>query len=283
MESQTPTTRIAPPDPTLPPLAQLRDIMAKLRGPGGCPWDREQTHTTLRGGLLEEAYEVVAAIDANDDANLREELGDLLLQSVFHSQIAEEEGRFTLDDVAQGITEKLLRRHPHVFGAESADDASAVLKRWDEIKRMEKEARGEVVNEHPSALDGIPAGIPSLIYAEKVQKKASRAGFDWKEAAEVLDKVREEIAEVEEAIQIGKRAELEGEIGDLLFTIVNVARKLKIEPEVALRVSTDKFSARFRRLEALARERGLVLEKMTLPEMDLLWDEVKREARKQVG
>jgi MazG family protein len=256
---------------------ELRDIVARLRAPGGCPWDREQTHATLRGGLLEEAYEVVAAIDSADDVNLREELGDLLLQVVFHSQIAREEGRFTLDDVAAGITEKLVRRHPHVFGDESLGDSGAVLKRWDEIKRAEKQAAGQVQAEE-SALDGVPTGLPALMHAEKVQKKAGKIGFDWDAAAPVIAKVREELAEVEHAIAAHDALEVEKEIGDLLFAAVNLARKLKVEPEVALRRATEKFADRFRSVELLARERGLALETMTLAELDVLWDEVKKKA-----
>jgi MazG family protein len=262
--------RLTPPDPTLPPLAQLREIVAKLRGPGGCPWDREQTHASLRGALLEEAYEVVAAIDAGDDANLREELGDLLLQAVFHSQIASEEKRFTLDDAARDISEKLIRRHPHVFGAESAADSAAVLQRWEEIKRLEKGAT------HASALDGISAGMPALVHAEKVQKKAAKVGFDWDAAEQVIAKVREEIAEVEAAIETDCSGELELEIGDLLFSIVNLARKLHLDPEVALRASTEKFGRRFRKLEEIVQSRGLALEKMSLAEMDVVWEEVKK-------
>jgi MazG family protein len=261
---------LKPPDPQLPPLDQLRQIMALLRSPGGCPWDREQNHTTLRGSLLEEAYEVVAAIDAADDENLREELGDLLLQVVFHSQLGAEEGRFTLDDVAQGIVDKLVRRHPHVFGEETAEHSGAVLKRWDEIKRAEKG------NKPGSLLDGISAGMPALLHAEKTQKKAAKVGFDWDSAAPVLAKVREEVAELEQAIAAGDRAEVEAELGDLLFSVVNLARHVKVEAEVALRGATEKFARRFRAIEALASERGLKLEEMSLSEMDVLWDEVKR-------
>ena len=265
--------RLTPPSPSLPPLEQLRIITAQLRGPGGCPWDREQTHATLRGGLLEEAYEVVAAIDSADDANLREELGDLLLQVVFHSQIASEEGRFTFDDCARDIAEKLVRRHPHVYAAESAEDSAAVLKRWDEIKRNEK---GGAAPE--SILSGVPENLPALMHAEKVQKKAAKVGFDWSEAAPVIEKIREELAEVEHAISSGDQVEIEKEVGDLLFAAVNLARKLKVEAEVALRRSTEKFISRFKQIEHLARERGLVMEQMSLAELDTLWDEVKRNA-----
>jgi MazG family protein len=264
-------TRVQPPSTDLPGWDQLRELVAKLRGPGGCPWDREQTHASLRGGLLEEAYEVVAAIDSADDTNLREELGDLLLQVVFHSQLAEEEGRFTADQVAREVTAKLVRRHPHVFGSEKIGDSSGVLQRWDEIKRAEKGSDAAA-----SILDHIPTGLPALLHAEKVQKKAGKIGFDWSAAEPILEKVREELAEVEHAMAGGAREKIEEEIGDLLFAVVNLARKLRIEAEVALRAATEKFARRFRAMEALARERSLQLDGMTLEQMDVLWDEVKR-------
>jgi MazG family protein len=254
-----------------PPIQQLRAIIAALRAPEGCPWDREQTHASLRAGLIEEAYEVVEAINTGDDANLREELGDLLLQSVFHAQIAAEEGRFDFDDVARGIVEKLIRRHPHVFGAERCADSAEVLRKWDDIKRAEKGDRAE------SALDGVSGGLPALLRAEKVQKKAARVGFDWSETAPVVAKIREELAEVEAELTAGVNAErIEEEMGDLLFSVVNLARKLKIDGETALQRATDKFARRFRQVEALARERGIALEKLTLAELDALWDEVKK-------
>lgn len=255
-------------DPRFTPLEQLLRIMARLRAPDGCPWDREQNHASLRQSVIEEAYEVSAAIHSGDDANLREELGDLLLQVVFHSQMASEEGRFVFDDCVRSIVEKLVRRHPHVFGSENAADSAAVLTRWEEIKRAEK-------GDSPaSALDGITDGLPGLMRAEKVQKRAAKVGFDWTELPPVLAKVREELAEVEAAI--GDADKVEDEIGDLLFAVVNLARKLQTDGEVALQRATEKFSTRFRAVEAIARERGLELEKMTLNELDVLWDEVKR-------
>ena len=250
-----------------PAVDQLRAIVAQLRATGGCPWDREQTHASLRGGLLEEAYEVVEAIDLNDDENLREELGDLLLQVVFHAQIAAEEGRFDFDAVARGISEKLIRRHPHVFGDDQCADSAAVLKRWDEIKRAEK---GDAPR---SALDGIPGSLPALMRAEKVQKKAAKVGFDWSETAPVVAKVREELSEVEEAGD--DPVKLEEEIGDLLFATVNLARKHKVDAEVALQGATAKFMKRFHSVEAIAADRALVLEKLSLAELDVIWDEVK--------
>ena len=257
-------------DHSQPPIQQLRAIVAALRQPDGCPWDIEQTHASLRAGLIEEAYEVVEAINTGDDANLREELGDLLLQPIFHAQIAEEEGRFTLDDVARSIVEKLIRRHPHVFGEDQCADSGEVLRKWDDIKRAEKG------NQATSALDGVSAGLPALMRAEKVQKKAARVGFDWGEAAPVVAKIREELEEVEAELAEGNQQKIEEEIGDLLFSVANLARKLKVDGETALQRATDKFSTRFRKVEALGRERGLVLDEMSLAELDTLWDEVKR-------
>lgn len=255
-------------DPRWTPLEQLLRIMARLRAPDGCPWDREQSHATLRQSVIEEAYEVAAAINSGDDANLREELGDLLLQVVFHAQMANERGDWNFDTVASGIVEKLVRRHPHVFGSENASDSAAVLTRWEEIKRAEKGTTATA-----SALDGVSEGLPSLMRAEKVQKKAAKVGFDWSDLPPVVAKVREEIAEVEGAL--GDADKVEEEIGDLLFAVVNLARKLKVDGEVALQRATDKFAARFRQVESIARERGLTLEKMTLAEMDEIWDAVK--------
>lgn len=259
-----------PPDASLPGLDQLRAIVAALRSPDGCPWDREQTHASLRGGLLEEAYEVAAAIDSGDDDNLREELGDLLLQVVFHAQIAGEDGRFDFNAVALGIAEKLVRRHPHVFGEESASDSAAVLVRWEEIKRQE---RG--VQEETSVLDGICAGLPALQHAAKVQKRASKIGFDWSGPAPVLDKIREELAEVDAVLSEGGKR-LEEELGDLLFSVVNLTRSLDLDAEVLLSAATRKFSRRFRGVEALAKARSISMAGSSLEALDLLWDEVKQ-------
>lgn len=266
---------ILPPDTALPGIDQLTDIIAKLRGPGGCPWDREQTHASLRAGLLEEAHEVVAAIDNRDDANLREELGDLLLQSVFHAQLATEEGRFTFDDVAREISTKLVRRHPHVFAADHCADSAAVLQRWEEIKRAEKGSAPT------SALDGIPAGLPALMGAQKTQKKAARIGFDWPDAEPVFDKIREEISELQVALAEPESApsDAEDELGDLLFTVVNLARKLGLDAETALLRATRKFDTRLRAVERLAGERRIALEKLPLTELDVLWEEAKRTVR----
>jgi MazG family protein len=259
-------------DARFSPLEQLLRIMARLRAPDGCPWDREQNHSTLRQTVIEEAYEVAAAINSGDDANLREELGDLLLQVVFHAQMASEEGRFDFDGVARAIVEKLVRRHPHVFGSESASDAAAVLTRWEEIKRAEKGATAG----SSSVLDGVSEGLPGLMRAEKIQKRAAKVGFDWSDVPPVIGKVREELGEVETATARGDAAAIEEEMGDLLFAVVNLARKLKVDGEVALQRATDKFSARFRAVEALAAQRGLAMDKLTLAELDAIWDEVKR-------
>ena len=272
-----------PPNLDLPGIDQLVAIVAQLRSPAGCPWDREQTHASLRASLLEEAYEVVEAIDNRDEANLREELGDLLLQSVFHAQLASEEGRFTFDQVAREISAKLVRRHPHVFAGDHCEDSVAVLARWEEIKLAEK--GGSVA----SLLDGIPRGFPGLLQAQKTQKKASKVGFDWKEIGPVFEKLDEEIAELKAAIACPvadvevAAADLEDELGDILFTVVNLARKLNLDAEVAMQRSTRKFADRFRAVEKLAGVRGLELGKLDLVGLDALWDEVKREAESELG
>lgn len=231
---------------------------------------------SLRGSVLEEAHEVVEAIDEKDDAHLREELGDLLLQVVMHSQMAEETGRFDFDGVANEIAEKLLRRHPHVFGDATAADTGAVLRQWDEIKRAEKATRPT------SLLDGVSTALPALLQAEKITKRAARVGFDWEKPSQVIEKIREELAEVEEALAEAhrpaeqKQERVEEEVGDLLFAVANLARKTGVEPEVALRRATGKFSARFRKIEAALREQNRKPEECTLAELDALWDEIKR-------
>jgi MazG family protein len=251
-------------------LRELRAIMARLRAPDGCPWDREQTHLSLRSSLLEEAYEVVEAIERGIDSELCEELGDLLLQVVFHAQLAEEENRFSFAEIAEAISKKLVHRHPHVFGAEHAADADAVVTRWEEIKRAEKGIT------QSSALDGISEAMPSLLHAAKVQKRAAAKGMDWNEPAPVLEKIREEVAEVAEALeQREPQARLEEELGDLLFATVNLARKLKVDPELALRRATHKFATRFRAVESLAQERAIPMETAPLDQLDQLWTEVK--------
>jgi len=250
-------------------IDELIEIVARLRAPDGCPWDREQTHASLRGSLLEEAYEVVEAIEENDDVHLREELGDLLLQVAMHSQFASETGRFTFHDVAAGLSEKLVRRHPHVFGETRAPDTEAVLKRWEEIKRAEKG------NTQVSVLDNVSTALPSLMHAEKIGKRAARVGFDWEHAGEVIAKIREELAEVEEVLASTDADRIEEEIGDLLFAVTNLARKAKVEPEVALRRATRKFIDRFQKLEAVLRARNRKPEECSLAELEAIWVEIK--------
>jgi len=246
-------------------LRALREIVARLRAPDGCPWDREQTHASLRAGLVEEAYEVVEAIDRAEDTDLCEELGDLLLQVLMHSQIAAEAGRFDFEDVARVVADKLVRRHPHVFGNTRLADADAVLRQWDKIKRGEKAGEAPVLRDAP--------GLPALMRAEKMQTRAARAGFDWENMDGVFAKIREELAEVEEAA--AEKERLEEEMGDLLFSVVNLSRKAGIDAEIALQRATGKFIGRFHAMEKLAVERGGVLEKMKMEELDAVWEQVK--------
>ncbi len=250
-------------------IDRLREIVSKLRAPDGCPWDREQTHATLKPHLLEECYELIDAIDDQDDEALVEELGDLLLQVVLHAQMADEEGRFHFDQVADRIADKLVRRHPHVFGQDKLSTSDAVLRQWDAIKRSEKKER-------TSILDGVPRTLPALAKAQKVQIKAARAGFDWQEAQDVLAKIREEIAEIEAAQDPDQVSE---ELGDLLFSLVNFARKRDLHAEDLLQTATEKFARRFRAIEALAAEKGLKLSTLSLQEMDRLWEQAKRAER----
>ena len=261
------------------PFEDLVRIMADLRAEGGCPWDREQTHETLRPYLIEETHEVIEAIEAGSDADLAEELGDLLLQVVFHARIAEEEGRFTIQDVVGRIHEKLVRRHPHVFGDVRADTPEKVLRNWEAIKLRERAGEnGEEENPPlPSVLDGVPASLPALLKAQRVQTKAGRVGFDWKSPEGPLAKVREEIEEVEGAIR-GRGGETEGverEMGDLLFALVNVARHLKVDAEGSLRVCVDRFMGRFRYIEGRLAERGLTAREADPAVLDALWEEAK--------
>src|SRR5437763_12797840 len=249
----------------LPPVtkqfAKLCDIVAKLRAPGGCPWDREQTNESLLPALIEEAYEVAEAARAQDDAHFREELGDLLLLVVMHAQIACETGRFDIEDVIEQVSEKLVRRHPHVFGTGEARDAGAVLKQWEAIKREEKNA-----NLH--YLASLPKALPALVRAQKAQSKAARVNFDWTELGGVMAKVEEELGETKEAIRSQQQERIEDEIGDLLFAVVNLARKCKIDAETALQSATDKFVARFNRLKDKLKTRGGKLGEVELAEMD---------------
>ena len=253
------------------PVERLRQIVARLRAPGGCPWDREQTHASLRAALVEETYEVLAAIEASDDANLREELGDLLLHVVMHSQMASERGAFNFEAVAQGIGEKMIRRHPHVFGEEPADDSQAVLRRWDEIKRLEKGAAAK-----PGVLADLPAALPALMRAQKAQTKAGRVGFDWPSVEQVAAKVHEEMAEVQAAAEAGDAEHVAEEVGDLLFAAVNLARWHQLDAEGTLQRATDKFVRRFERIEAALAAKGKRWEEASFEELDALWEEAKR-------
>ena len=252
---------------------ELVDVMKRLRAPEGCPWDREQTHDSLKPYMLEEAYEALEAIDLRDDDELCKELGDVLLQVVFHAQIADEEQRFTIDDVAGSIVEKLVRRHPHVFGDVQVKDAKNVLENWEEIKKQERRDAGQ---QQPSHLDGIPKSLPALMRAQRVQSRAARQGFDWPNAEGALDKVEEEFAELRQAQSDQSTEAIEDEFGDLLFSVVNTARFLQINPEDALRRSVDKFERRFRAIESELNKSDRSMRDTALSELDELWDEIKR-------
>jgi MazG family protein len=254
-------------------LARLRAIMHRLRAPGGCPWDAEQTHASLLANLIEETYETVDAIRREDWPHLREELGDLLLQVVFHAELAAEAGRFDFDDIARGIAEKLIRRHPHVFALGTAATPEAVLSQWEEIKRGE---RGE---EQQAYLHGVGHGLPAMLRAVKLQRKASKVGFDWPDLGGVFAKIREETEEVAAALAAScgaPGAAVRGEVGDLLFAVVNLARKLGIDPEEALEETNRKFTRRFAEVEAGMQARGRSLTTASLEEMEDLWQAAKQ-------
>jgi tetrapyrrole methylase family protein / MazG family protein len=273
-------------------FTKVIELMATLRAQNGCPWDRKQTHESLKPYLLEEAYEVLETIDHGDKQKLREELGDVLLQVIFHSQIAAETASFTMEDVLDTLATKLIRRHPHVFGNNGqtgqASNSEQVLAQWEDIKRAEREAAGNT----QSALEGVPKTLPALLRAYQIQARASRVGFDWPQngegLAQIIGKVTEEIDELQEALQLSQapaetessrsdsREMIEAEIGDLFFSLVNLARFLKTNPEDALRRATNRFIDRFHLVEAQAAGQGRVLTNMTLAEMDTLWEEAKR-------
>jgi MazG family protein len=243
-------------------FAELVEIVSRVRAE--CPWDREQTHETLKPNLIEEAYEVVDAIEDGSPEKLSEELGDLLMQVLLHAEMASETNRFTLDDVVGSIADKLVRRHPHVFGDMDLDDPDAVLANWERIKRTDRKG---------SALDGVPRHLPALASAKRLQEKASRVGFDWESPEPVLEKVKEEIEELSSA----PPDEIESELGDILFALVNLGRFLKVDPEGALRKANDRFSDRFRRIEEKVAREGRSVESYTLEELDAFWEEVKKE------
>lgn len=273
-------------------FAKVVEIMAALRAQDGCPWDRKQTHESLKPYLLEEAYEVLETIDQRDKQKLREELGDVLLQVLFHSQIAAEAGSFTVEDVVETLAAKLIRRHPHVFRTGDSpgqvSNSEQVLAQWEDIKRAEREASGNT----QSALDGVPKTLPALLRAYQIQARAARVGFDWPQSKagfeQIIAKVAEEIGELREALapsrtrtesectRLDTSEEIEAELGDLLFSLVNLARFLKANPEEALRRATNRFIDRFHLVEAQALGKGRSLTEMTLAEMDELWDEAKR-------
>ena len=251
------------------PLQRFADIIATLRGPQGCPWDLKQTHVSLRPYLLEESYELIDAIDAGSDEAIAEELGDVLLQVVLHAQIAHDRGAFDLAHVIALVSDKMVRRHPHVFAGGTADDADAVLKAWKEIKRAE--GRG--------LLDGVPRSAPAVQRAQQIATRAGSVGFDWPSAHEVIAKIKEETAEVEEAMASGSQDAMEDELGDLMFAVVNLGRKLGLDAEAALRRTNAKFERRFGGVLSKLADRGLLPEQSDLAEMDALWEEVKREER----
>ena len=248
----------------------LRRILVLLRSEDGCPWDRVQTHQSIRANLLEEAYEAADAIDQSDDVALCEELGDVLLQVVFHARMAEEAGSFDLDQVADGVCKKLILRHPHVFGDVQADTPEQVLTNWEQIKQVEKHQETAT-----ATLESVPHAFPALMRAQKVQKRAGKAGFDWPDIQGALDKIPEETAELKEALASGDQEAVSEEMGDLLFAAVNVARFAGVDAEETLQRSTDKFIRRFAGLEALAAERGLDMKQASLQELDKLWEEIK--------
>ena len=255
-------------------FAKLCEIVAKLRAPGGCPWDREQTNESLLPPLIEEAYEVAGAIRAKDDPNLREELGDVILLALMHAEIANETRRFNLEEVLEEVTAKLIRRHPHVFAKREVNDAEGVVKQWEAIKHEEKNGGGG-----GHYLAGLPTALPALMRAQKAQKKAARVNFDWAQLSDVVAKVDEELGETKEALAGGDSAAIADEIGDLLFAVVNLARKSGLDAEETLQTATDKFVARFNRVEDELRARGKKLGAANLAELDEIWNALKKRPR----
>ncbi len=253
-------------------LSDLVAVMKKLRGPGGCPWDREQTAESIKPFLLEETYEVLEAMDEGKPHLVREELGDLLFQIVFLSELASEEGRFAIDDVIAGIADKMVKRHPHVFGDAEAKTSADVLSQWERRKRDEKGGPAK-----RSALDGVPRELPALLRAQRLQDKASRVGFDWDHPEQVMEKVDEELREFREVLAAKDPERMEEELGDLFFSLVNIARFIGVNPEDALRKTISKFIRRFRHIEEKAHTAGRDLGEMTLAEMDALWEDAKKE------
>ncbi|MCK4368728.1 MAG: nucleoside triphosphate pyrophosphohydrolase [Dehalococcoidales bacterium] len=250
-------------------FATLVDIIARLRAPDGCPWDRKQTHASLRENLLEECYEVLEALDEGDAGKLRDELGDLLMQIVLHTQIATEAGEFELGDVIEGINAKLIHRHPHVFGSKKVKDAEEVAHNWEVLKKEERE-------EGVSMLESVPKSMPALGYAHEIQRRAAWVGFDWEDVDGVIDKLAEEVGEFKQAETEERKA---GEFGDLLFTLANIARRLGIDLEAALRQANQRFYKRFTYMEEVCRQRGLNFGDLSFDEQNALWEEAKKKVK----
>ncbi len=257
------------------PFEKLLELMERLRGPDGCPWDREQTHETLKPMLVEEAFEVLEALDAEDSDELCEELGDLLFQVVFHSQIAMEKGEFDALEVCRRLHDKMVRRHPHVFGNESFSDSRELLRNWENLKESERRASGRKVTRKESLLDGIPDKLPALYRANQITAKAARIGFDWPSIEGVTDKLQEEVDELNEARRQREAGPVREELGDILFTAVNLCRRLEIDPETALNRANRKFSQRFRRMEKHFGNQGRELKDVELEEMENCWNDLK--------
>lgn len=251
-------------------MERLRAIMHRLRAPGGCPWDAEQTHESLISNLIEEAYECVDAIRSGDVVHMREELGDLLLQVVFHAELGSERGDFTFDDIAAAIADKLVHRHPHVYGSSDVNSTDAVLAQWDAIKRAEKG------DQHQPYLQGVGKGLPALLRAAKLQKKAAKVGFDWPDQAGVMAKIREEIGELQVEIESGTEETVAEELGDVFFSLVNLARFRGLDPEVVMAQANRKFEQRFNAMEESLRQDGHTLPSATLEQMENAWQEAKR-------
>ena len=260
---------------------ELVAVMERLRAPGGCPWDREQTYASLAQYLIEECYETFDAIQeaaaTGETKNLREELGDVLLQVVFHSTIAAERGDFTIDEVVGDVTEKLILRHPHVFEETELATAADVLNNWDDLKARERAKSGKIPKEKDSILDDVPIHFPALLEGLKLTKKAAKVGFDWEDAGQIFDKLNEELDELNAAIANDEQEKIEEEIGDLLFVLTNLARKLDVEPETALKKTNRKFRTRFGYVEKELKERGKALEESNIEEMDALWNAAKKQ------
>ncbi len=255
-------------------FTRLVDIMARLRGPGGCPWDKEQTHESLKPFLVEETYEVLEAIDEGEPDKVKEELGDLLFQVVFHARLAEEAGRYGIDDVLEGIEKKMIRRHPHVFGDKELSTAAEVLVDWETMKKKEEGYRTR-----KSILDGVPRELPALIRAHRLQERAARVGFDWDRVEDVKAKLDEEVGEFKATLEKRDQAMMEDELGDIFFVLVNISRFVGINPEDALRKTISKFISRFRFVEEQASGMGRELSEMSLDEMDALWEKSKEQSR----